>query len=246
MKNYNTTQLDPKRAFERHVFHRDQFAHYLRWTHVLKTARRHDKVLDVGCGSGNLYLTLLTNRFAPARYLGLDIRPQTVKANKLKYPKAEFQVQDLTAQYDTGKDWDLICSFEVAEHVGKQHLDAFLGNIANQMAEKTMALLSTPCYDEQVGAADNHTYDSGDGRGKAPQEFTYAEFKAALEKHFVIEQHWGTFASQKAYESLLTPAQRELYDKLHEYYDQNLVSVIFAPLFPDRARNVLWRLRKRP
>jgi hypothetical protein len=37
-KKYNTTDLDPEATFERHVFHRDQFAHYLRWTHVLKAA----------------------------------------------------------------------------------------------------------------------------------------------------------------------------------------------------------------
>ena len=26
---YNTTELDPDTTFERHVYHRDQFAHYL-------------------------------------------------------------------------------------------------------------------------------------------------------------------------------------------------------------------------
>ena len=38
-KVYNTTDLRPDQAFECHVFHRDQFAHYLRWTHVLKEAK---------------------------------------------------------------------------------------------------------------------------------------------------------------------------------------------------------------
>ncbi len=38
-KNYNTTDLNPEKTFKKHVFRRDQFAHYLRWTHILKEAR---------------------------------------------------------------------------------------------------------------------------------------------------------------------------------------------------------------
>lgn len=49
MKKYNTTDLDPTTSFERHVFHRDQFAHYLRWTHILKEAKIGETIVDFGC-----------------------------------------------------------------------------------------------------------------------------------------------------------------------------------------------------
>ena len=61
MKNYNITQLNPDIAFEKHVFHRDQFAHFLRWSHVLKIAEIDSKILDVGCGSGNIYEVFYRN-----------------------------------------------------------------------------------------------------------------------------------------------------------------------------------------
>lgn len=243
-KPYNMTQLNPEQAFERHVFHRDQFAHYLRWTHLLKSLELHQKVLDFGCGSGNQYEVLYRNRYNPVRFLGLDIRKQTIEKNKEKFPKAEWEQEDLVdmkAHY--GTDWDFITSFEVAEHVGKDKVPKFLDNIKSHCNPNTVVMISTPCYDERVGAAGNHTYDSGDGRGIAPQELTYDEMKALLEERFEIVEHYGTFASQKDYKEHLTPGEQEVFEKLTKYYDSNLVSILFAPLVPQHSRNVLWKCK---
>jgi hypothetical protein len=68
-KKYNTTDLDPETTFERHVFHRDQFAHYLRWTHILKVAKIGEKIVDFGCGKGNLLEVLYRNRFKSGKEL---------------------------------------------------------------------------------------------------------------------------------------------------------------------------------
>lgn len=248
MKNYNTTQLNPETTFERHVFHRDQFAHYLRWTHVLKIAKIGMNVLDVSCGSGNLYEVFYRNRYAPNKFLGVDIRKQTIEKNKEKFPKAFWETSDpvnepLGKFQSIADKWDLITSFEVMEHIGKNNGEKFLENIKSVMGPNTLFLMSTPCYDEKVGAADNHTYDSGDGRGVAVQEYTYKEMKELLEKHFEIVEHYGTFASQKDYKDQLCPHCREVFDKLTEYYDSNLVSNIFAPLVPQYSRNVIWKLK---
>lgn len=244
MKNYNATQLNPDQSFERHVYHRDQFAHYLRWTHVLKIAKLNQKVLDFGCGSGSLYEVFYRNRYSPARFLGLDIRKQTIEKNKEKFPKAEWVTEDLVKMNENyGTDWDIITSFEVAEHIGKQNVQTFLENISNHCNSETLVLLSTPCFDEATGAAGNHTYDSGDGRGVASQELTYNEMKSLLEERFYIVEHYGTFASQKDYKEHLTQAEKEVFDKLTEYYDSNLVANIFAPLVPQYSRNVIWKCK---
>jgi len=150
---------------------------------------------------------------------------------------------DLVNQLLPFYDWDIITSFETIEHIGKTNADKFLKNIATVMNHKTTFLLSTPCYDEKVGAADNHTYDCGDGNGVIPQEHTYQGLKEILEKYFVIEAHYGTFASIKDYKELLTGWQLEMFNKLKEYYDTNLLSVLMAPFFPAQARNVLWKLK---
>ena len=240
MKPYNTTQLNPDTSFERHVYHRDQFAHFLRWTHVLKLAKMNMKILDIGCGSGNLYEVFYRNRYAPTRYLGLDLRPQQVHLNQQRFPKAEFMIQDLTVPFDLGQDWDIITSFEVAEHVGKWKVPVFLDNIKRNCNPMTLVLLSTPCYDPKVGAAGNHTYDSGDGLGIQPQELTRDELRKLLEERFLILENYGTFASIKDYKDHLTLAELDLFQRLTRYYDSNLVSVIFAPLVPQYSRNNLW------
>lgn len=245
MKNYNITQLHPEIAFERHIFHRDMFAHYLRWTHVLRLAKIGMNILDFGCGSGNLYEVLYRNRYKPNKFLGLDIRKFVIEKNRDKFPKAEWQVEDLvniqSGKY--GNDWDIITSFEVAEHVGKSNVDKFLWNIENLCNKNTIILISTPCYNEKVGAAKNHTYDCGDGKGIISQELTYLEMKDSLEKHFIIEEHFGTFASQSDYKDHLSDNQLNVFNKLHGYYDSNLISIIFAPLFPQYSRNVLWKCK---
>jgi 2-polyprenyl-3-methyl-5-hydroxy-6-metoxy-1,4-benzoquinol methylase len=252
----NLTQLDPDKNFERHVYHRDQFAHYLRWSHILKNIGRDNiNILDWGCGSGNLLKTLYHNRRTCQEYLGLDYRQQTVKnANHefLNVDWAFFKQADLTeANYKIEPEnklgWDIICSFEVAEHVGKDKIVEFLKNMYNNGSKNTVFYVSTPVYDPEVGAADNHTYPISTSNGVAVvNEFKYEEFKSLLENTgFKITANYGTFASQKDYKDSLSGWRLEAYRELSKYYDSNLVSNIMAPLVPAfQARNVLWVLSK--
>lgn len=250
MKKYNTTDLDPVTTFERHVFHRDQFAHYLRWTHILKEAKIGETIVDFGCGKGNMLEVFYRNKFKCKKYIGIDIRKQTIEAAKEKFQPvdwAEFYADDLifpSIDYSEFQG-DKVCSFEVAEHVGKQNIDAFLINMRNCGNENATYYISTPNYDEKVGAAGNHTYDSGDGRGVAIHEFEHSELQNHIEKYFIIEKKYGTFASIKDYKHLLNEWQQKMFDSLKEYYDSNLVSVIMAPFFPEQSRNTLWILKRK-
>lgn len=240
MKNYNTTQLDPLITFEKHVFHRDQFAHYLRWTHVLKIAKIGMKILDFGCGTGNLAEVFYRNKYSPFLYYGIDIRKKTIENNKLKFSNlswCKFESFDLcTDDVYLNERFDIVTCFEVVEHIGKNNIKSFLKNVKNNMSEGTTLLISTPCFDNKVGAADNHIVNGDIG------EFEYDEFKNILLDNFVIINHWGTFASQKDYKNNLDkyPGLSLIYDKLKEYYDSNLVANLMAPLFPEYARNVIW------
>ena len=249
-KKYNTTDLDPQRSFERHVFHRDQFAHYLRWTHILKEAKIGETIVDFGCGNGNLLEVLYRNKFKQSRYIGIDIRQKTIDTAKEKFSMvdwAEFIADDLiipTTDFTQLKG-DKVCSFEVMEHVGKQNGDVFLQNFLACGNENATYYLSTPNFDEQVGAAGNHTYDSGDGRGIAVQEWGHEELQTILEKYFVIEKKFGTFASQRDYKPLMNDWQKEMFAALTEYYDSNLVANLMAPMFPEKSRNTLWVMKAR-
>lgn len=249
-KNYNTTDLNPVTSFERHVFHRDQFAHYMRWTHILKEAKIGETICDFGCGNGNLLEVIYRNKFKQARYVGLDIREKTIEQANAKFAKvdwAEFYAADLIKNYFDYEsiEADKVCSFEVLEHVGKQNADAFMINFKACGNQDALYYISTPNHDAHVGAAGNHTYDSGDGRGVAVQEFTHEELTELFEKHFDIVRKFGTFASIRDYKPLMNEWQTKMFEHLKEYYDSNLLSNIMAPFFPEHSRNTLWVIKRK-
>lgn len=251
MKNYNTTDLDPVTTFERHVFHRDQFAHYLRWTYVLNQARINDTICDFGCGQGNLLEVLYRNKFKAKKYVGLDIRKRTIQLATEKFAAvdwAKFDTVDLIKdKYPYEKiQANKVCSFEVMEHIGKQNVPIFLKHLMTCGSNDATYYISTPNFDSYVGAAGNHTYDSGDGRGVAVHELTHLEIeKAVLKAGFQIVKKFGTFASQRDYKDLLSKEQKVVFNQLKEYYDSNLMANIFAPMFPENSRNTMWVLKRK-
>lgn len=249
-KCYNTTDLSPDKAFERHVFHRDQFAHYLRWTHILKEAKIGESIVDFGCGQANLLEVLYRNKFKQKEYIGIDIREKTIEQAAEKFsnvPWAHFFVADLVKNYMDFSQFnaDKVCAFEVLEHVGKQNAHKFLENFKACGNNNATYYLSTPNYDPSVGAAGNHTYDSGDGRGVDVQEFDHWELEGILSQHFTIVKKFGTFASVKDYKPLMNEWQMKMFNALKDYYDSNLIANIMAPMFPDASRNTLWVLKRK-
>lgn len=249
---YNRTDLDPLKSFEKHVFHRDQFAHYLRWTHVLKNLKKHGEVVvDFGAGKSYLLEVMWRNHYHPERYIALEYRGIQVVNSGVKYKDleyADFYQQDIihpTMDYSKFNATTVV-SFEVAEHVGKQNLVPFLENFMTCGGEDARYYLSTPNYDEFVGAAGNHTYDSGDGRGVAVQEHDHYELQQAiLDTGFEIVNKFGTFASQRDYVGTLNECERRIYDALHEYYDPEVLATVMAPIIePELARNCLWVLKR--
>lgn len=249
-KGYNATDLDPLTTFERHVFHRDQFAHYLRWSFILRRINRLERIVDFGCSSGNLLEVLYRNRHTPADYFGFDIRAQTIKkaAEKFPQPWARFICKDLVKsdpiEFEEMKlNADHVCSFEVVEHIGKQNISRYLQNFKACGSPFATYYLSTPNFDKTVGAAGNHTYDSGDGQGVVPQEFEHQELWSILQDNgFSILEKFGTFASIKDYKHLMNEHQQYVFDELYKYYDSNLISIIMAPMFPAQSRNTVWVL----
>lgn len=244
MKNYNKTQLTPQKEFERHIYHRDQFAHYFRWSHVLKNAKIGQKILDFGCGSGEMLELFYRNKYRPKKYLGVDIRANTINQNIEKFNKldfAEFKQADLCSELDFGETFDVITCFEVVEHIGHENIDNFLDNLAFHCNSETVIYLSTPNYDERVGAANNHLL----GPNKEVGEWKHEELEAKLNEFFIVEKKFGTFASIRDYKNLLNDWQKKMFDELSNYYDTNILACLMAPMFPEQSRNTLWVLKLR-
>ena len=231
--NVNKTQLSPDKTFTRGIFHRDQFAHYLRWSFILRQCNIGERILDIGCGSANLAEVLYRNRFKPDYYFGIDVRKQILKKNKEKKFnfKTIFEYCDIRETKIALNNYTKICCFEVIEHFEKHHIDGALLNIKNAMDNDTLLYLSTPNYNGSK--ASNHVY-----------EYEFLELKLILEKYFKIQAIYGTFASKRDLQKVMSPEDLMLYAKLEKYYDSNIMSVIFAPLYVEASRNCMWVLKK--
>ena len=240
-KEIDNTHLSIDQAEARGFIHRDYIAHCLRWTHVskylhLQARYKTARVIDIGCGKDMpLARMLYTSRLAPEKYVGVEY-------NKMEIPdmfkNSSFQ-PDLIAGVDFttidqnnvagGLQYNYSTCFEVLEHVEPIKAIAILDHLPKFLAQNSVSWFSTPCWDEKVGAAANHV-----------NEMTYEAFGSLLEEMgYKILKHWGTFASIKDYKTELNGLQ-DTFDKLREYYDSNYLATIFAPLFPHKARNVLW------
>jgi 2-polyprenyl-3-methyl-5-hydroxy-6-metoxy-1,4-benzoquinol methylase len=226
----NKTQLNIGLAEKRQIIHRDYLAHCFRWSHIVKHARIGQTWLDIGCGDFPLAMMLYTNRYKPKSYTGIDMRKlkdQIPKTNfSIKFIQGDFIDVEISGKFD-----NIVC-LEMLEHVEKKHGQKVLAKIAQIANKNTKIYLSTPNYDGKHKAG-NHVH-----------EWAYVELMRELNKHFKIKDCYGTFASQKDIVSKLSSNEMETFKAMEQYYDSNLLSIMFAPMHPHESRNILWVLSK--
>ena len=245
-REIDKTHLSCEQAEERGFLHRDYIAHCLRWRHVVKHLQNKYKtarILDIGCGKETpLIKTLYTMRMTPEMYTGIDMNKLPWKPIHEKISEKMCQEFQLLGE----TDWSLpqpqaiatptlITCFEVLEHVTPEKVLGIINNIKLVSDKDTICFISTPCFNGKAAA--NHI-----------NEMTYEFMWDLMREHFVVEEHWGTFASQRDIEPKIFTNQIEgaylehAYTSLKKYYDSNLLSVLFAPLFPQQSRNCMWKL----
>lgn len=245
-KSIDTTHLSIETAMSRGFLHRDYIAHCFRWSYVVKwllQSKRYDtaNIIDVGCGvdvplARAMYTGRMTNR--NALYVGVDV-------NKLEVPpmfvgkafNIEVHGETDVCNYNHPLDlkFDLATSFEVLEHVEPEHMVRIIQKVKSLLMDDGSFIVSTPCYDHSVGAADNHV-----------NEITYTMLGSIFEYlGFNTDKRFGTFASQKDYKHrLFADGHSEIFEKLSSYYDSNVMATIFAPMYPHLSRNCIWHLTK--
>ena len=67
------------------------------------------RVLDIGCGVGDLYGYLLRRRI-PVSYTGFDILPEMVAHARKRYPEAQFEVRDVLQGLGSERFDYVLCS----------------------------------------------------------------------------------------------------------------------------------------
>lgn len=243
-KAVDNTHLSLDQAEKRGFLHRDYLAHAFRWTHVVKYLMQGHRyktanILDIGCGkelplARMMYSSRMTH--TTGSYTGVDVNklewPDSIPKDTKKFNLNLLGKTDVTKLGDSKfmTNFDVIVCFEVIEHVEPYHAFQILREIAKRLKEfdgDGRAFISTPNYDPKVGAADNHVNE---------MEVMVVQVLMKLAGLYTIH-HYGTFASQKDLKLIMTKEHLEIFDELKNYYDSNVLSTFFAPLYPLYSRN---------
>ncbi len=244
---FDTTQL--KLGGHGRTLHRDYSAHFWRWSFARRFITPKDSVLEVGCGEEKPLSKILTGGAAARvdRYVGVDLNKLKPSGSQRLDFYGEF---DFTSKYrqiiKTHGEFDVVVHYEVIEHMSVAHGRKLLKAAFACLKPGGVMLMSTPVYDGKRHAA-NHIH-----------EYYVDELKKETEKvGFVVERRFGTFMDirhiTKARKGQVIPegldretAMRigEVAEHLSNYFDNDAISNIFGPLFPDHARNNLWVCRK--
>jgi len=262
-RDYDTTQLHE--AGHGRTLHRDYSAHFFRWSFARRFIGVKDQVLEIGCGEDRPLSKILTGGAAThvGHYTGVDL-------NKLK-PSGSQRLQFLgefnfVERYKEliDKKWDkqhvthpggfdVVVHLEVIEHMKVEHGAKLLKACYQVLKPGGVMLMSTPCYDGKRHAA-NHIH-----------EYTVPELQKAVEKvGFKVERRFGGFMDIKhikkstpskaaapkgeamhyEYPPEFVSGLRAVAEELSDYFDNDAISNIFGPLYPDHARNNLWICRR--
>lgn len=242
-RDYDTTQLH--QSLHGKSLHRDYTAHFFRWSFARRFVKPSDHVLEVGCGQDKPLSKILLRGAAPrcSTYVGVDL-------NKVKPSDAHNQTfigefnfverwKELLKLSPKGRGFDVAVHLEVIEHMRVNLGARMLKACHAALKPGGVMLMSTPVYDGVRHAA-NHIH-----------EYTVPELQKATEKAgFKIVRRFGTFMDIK-HVGRAPPAKAELdravamvRSALAEYFDNDAISNIFGPLYPDHARNNLWVCRK--
>ena len=119
---------------------------------IAKIARRefthlNPSVLELGCGGGDVYRFL--KAFGIDRYIGVDVNPIAFKHSPYitKNPQ-HFRLLNLQEEIDFGTKFDVVCSFEVLEHIREEKLDSIIGTIKRHLGEKSIFLGTASLQDD--------------------------------------------------------------------------------------------------
>jgi len=236
-RDYDTTQLHESGHGQ--SLHRDYSAHFWRWSFARNFIKKSDNVLEIGCGQDQPLSKILTRGATKScnHYTGVDLNKLKPSKNVCLSFYGEFNFVERYKELLRPEGWDIVVNYEVIEHMKIEHGINLLKAMYACLKPGGVLLLSTPCYDGVRHAA-NHIH-----------EYTVPELQKYVEKTgFVVEHRFGTFMDikhiGKGDSGVNSSHIKSVRDALSQYFDNDAISCIFAPLYPDHARNNLWVCRK--
>lgn len=252
-RDYDTTQL--REAGHGRTLHRDYSGHFWRWSFARNFINHKMNVLEIGCGEDRPLSKILTGGAAAhvGTYVGVDLNKLKPSGSQRLTFHGEFNFNDRYKELlkTRPEGFDVVVHYEVIEHMKVEHGAKLLKAAFECLKPGGVMLMSTPCYDGVRHAA-NHIH-----------EYYNDELQKATEKAgFEVEHRYGVFmdikhigkvppnqAGSKAtgmqeYGQDMQAAIKLVRAGLSAYFDNDAISCIFAPLYPDHSRNNLWVCRK--
>lgn len=233
---FNVTSLTSKT--HGYTVHRDYAGHFFRWSVAQRHINPGMRVIDVGCGPEMPLLNVLA-RFPhptsiPGSYVGIDLNTFEMPFHT-KWAELCSGVSVFSLDPRKIGPADVVVCFEMLEHMEKDRGVQLLEWLRDAVAEDGIVLLSTPSFSGRA-LPKNHVY-----------EWEYQELMDQLvDTGFTIEKVWGTFMTLPRLKKGIERQHPELmgvHDELLSYYSGEVMSTVFAPLFPELASNCLWKLK---
>ena len=128
------------------------------------------RVLDVGCGPGDL-----VRHLGDVRYVGIDASDAYIeRARRLFGGRAEFRVGDATRLDDDLRGFDLVLAFGLVHHLDDEQARAFWGQAAQALAPEGRAIAVDPALSPgQPKLARLLISADRGGRVRPPAEYGY-------------------------------------------------------------------------
>lgn len=101
---------------------------------ICRTARNAPltSVLELGCGSG--HMRRFFESFGASDYLGVDANPIAFRhSSHIVGHEEHYRLLNLQEEIDFAVQFDLVCTFEVLEHIHEAKLDGMLATIRNHI-----------------------------------------------------------------------------------------------------------------
>ena len=249
---FDKSSLDPERRYR---LNRDYVAHALRYGWPMRVLRANygagATIAELGCGADlPMFRTMVmdlsaTSYYKPKRYVGVDLNKIRYKPQVSGINSVYLENTNLLRSPEVLPDWDydLIISFEVLEHMGKEDGLQFLEIAVNlaktsvrrkleagQKKPTCMILLSTPV-----------------GNGLTPKNHIYEWKRSELQRAWNhlgvrIAAQFGMFSNLTELQSELTEAEWQVFRRLTRFHSPETLVSMFSCLHPSVARNIAWEI----